>query len=113
MCNCGSIEPPPPQPSRRGFMFTLGSVLVSTGSLLAALPIIGFVFAPLTKKTVNEPIDLGPLTQFPAGETRLASYKNPERAPWDGYTDNIPCWVRHIQDEKFQLEQGSFQLTQT
>jgi len=48
-------------------------------------------------------ITLGSLTQFPEGETRLATYRNPFVRPWDGDTGNIPCWVRRISADKFQV----------
>jgi len=41
-------------------------------------------------------VSLGQITQFPEGETRLATYRNPLVRPSDGETANIPCWVRHI-----------------
>ena len=38
-----------------------------------------------------------PLDQYPAGETRLATYpQSRSLTPWDGKTADIPCWVRHI-----------------
>ncbi len=77
--------------------------MLGLGTLLAALPVIGFVFAPMAKKAVNKWIPLGPISQFPEGETRLASYTNPVAAPWDGYTADIPCWVRRVEGEKFQV----------
>ena len=48
-------------------------------------------------------IDLGELDEFPEGQTRLAKYKNPISNPWDGETDNIPCWVRRLQGDQFQV----------
>ena len=48
-------------------------------------------------------LSLGGLEQFPAGQTRLATYRNPVANPSDGETANIPCWVRHVDGEKFQV----------
>jgi len=48
-------------------------------------------------------IPLGSLTEFPEGRTRLASYENPFVRPWDGETGKIPCWVRRLQGESFQV----------
>ena len=44
-----------------------------------------------------------PLGQFPEGQTRLATYRNPVANPSDGETANIPCWVRRVEGEKFQV----------
>jgi Rieske Fe-S protein len=43
------------------------------------------------------------LDRFPEGETRLAVYRNPITKPWDGDTAEVPCWVRRIDSEKFQV----------
>jgi Rieske Fe-S protein len=46
---------------------------------------------------------LGPLDRFPAGQTRLATYRNPIANSLDGETANIPCWVRNVDGTKFQV----------
>jgi Rieske Fe-S protein len=43
------------------------------------------------------------LAEYPAGQTRLATFQNPERGPTDGVTADIPCWVRNIDNQKFQV----------
>jgi nitrite reductase/ring-hydroxylating ferredoxin subunit len=40
---------------------------------------------------------------FPEGETRLANFRNPVTTPWDGQTGDIPCWVRRIAGNDFQV----------
>jgi hypothetical protein len=40
---------------------------------------------------------------FPEGETRLVNFRNPVTTPWDGQTGDIPCWVRHISGNDFQV----------
>src|SRR5437879_2546370 len=46
---------------------------------------------------------LGMLSQFPEGQTRLAPFRNPFVSPWDGQTADIPCWVRHLDGQTFQV----------
>ena len=41
-------------------------------------------------------ISLGSVDQFPAGQTRLATYRNPIANASDGETADIPCWVRNV-----------------
>jgi Rieske Fe-S protein len=48
-------------------------------------------------------VSLGPVTTFPENRTRLASYTNPFTVPWDAKTADIPCWVRRLQGEHFQV----------
>lgn len=91
------------QPTRRDAMFKFGAFLITVGSALAAIPIVGFIFAPLTRKAINKWVDLGHVSRFPVGQTRFASYTNPVAAPWDGTTADIPCWVRRVGESEFQV----------
>ena len=46
---------------------------------------------------------LGPASDFPPGETRLVSYRNPYSTPWDGATANIPAYVRCAEPGSFTV----------
>jgi Rieske Fe-S protein len=46
---------------------------------------------------------LGSAHDFPEGETRLATFRNPYVGPTDGKTADTACWVRHIEGDKFQV----------
>ncbi len=48
-------------------------------------------------------LSLGRLDQYPAGETRLATFRNPVALPSDGETADVPCWVRRIDGDRFQV----------
>jgi Rieske Fe-S protein len=48
-------------------------------------------------------ITLGDLEQFPSGETRLATYRNPVANASDGETADIACWVRNVNGQTFQV----------
>jgi Rieske Fe-S protein len=89
--------------SRRGFLIKLGFALNAVAASLVGIPIIGYVFSTFRAKDVKSWIDLGALQTFPENETRLATYRNPYTRPWDGATADIPCWVRRIGGEKFQV----------
>ena len=99
-----SMPPTVPPVTRRNFMFKLGLGLNVIAASLIAIPVLGFVLsAVFRKKAYQSWIPLGEMTQFPEGQTRLASYRNPFTRPWDGFTSDIPCWVRHIGDQRFQV----------
>jgi Rieske Fe-S protein len=71
-----------------------------------AVPIVRYLLSPATRgkgDRYESWVALGPLEQFPAGETRLATYRNPIVSPSDGETANIPCWVRNVDGKKFQV----------
>jgi hypothetical protein len=97
-------RPAPPLSSRRAWMFKLGIAFNAIAGILIGIPILGYVLSGLFgKKDDSAWINLGPIGGFPEDQTRLATYKNPFTQPWDGETGNVPCWVRHIEGDKFQV----------
>ncbi|MFO1458753.1 MAG: Rieske 2Fe-2S domain-containing protein [Verrucomicrobiota bacterium] len=92
--------------SRRKWLMPVGIALNAVAGALIALPVVGYLLAPASRKQRREDLDwvsLGELTQFPVGETRLATYRNPFVRPWDGDTGDIACWVRRIAADKLQV----------
>jgi menaquinol-cytochrome c reductase iron-sulfur subunit len=91
--------------SRRVFLFKLSLLLNGVVGAVLAVPILGYLLGPALKKSSSENswIDLGPVGNVPEGETRLVNFRNPVTAPWDGQTGDIPCWVRHISGNSFQV----------
>ena len=85
-------------------MFKLGIAFNAVAGILIGVPILGYVLSGLFGKKIDSAwINLGPISGFPEDQTRLASYKNPFTQPWDGQTGDVPCWVRHIEGDKFQV----------
>ncbi len=92
--------------SRRRMLMTLGIGLNAVAGVLFGVPVVGYIFGPAKRKEMKKELEwitLGPLAQFPEGQTRLATYRNPFVRPWDGDTGNIPCWVRRISADKLQV----------
>ena len=91
--------------SRRVFLFKLSLLLNGAVGAVLAVPILGYLLGPALKKSSNEDswINLGPIGNFPEGETRLANFRNPVTTSWDGQTGDIPCWVRRISGNDFQV----------
>jgi Rieske Fe-S protein len=74
--------------------------------VLLGVPIVRYILSPVTrgrKPGYDSWIPLGPADQFPAGQTRLATYRNPVAYASDGETAEIPCWVRHTDGDHFQV----------
>ena len=97
---------PEKQISRRAALMKLGLFVNGIVGAALAVPIVRYLLSPVTrdKKFGYESwLSLGDLQQFPAGQTRLATYKNPVVNAWDGETDDIACWVRNVDDQKFQV----------
>jgi Rieske Fe-S protein len=89
--------------SRRAFLFKLSLLVNGAVGAVLAVPIIGYLWGPAAKKGDNSWITLGPLSDFPEGETRLVNYRNPVTTTWDGQTGDIPCWVRRVSGTTFQI----------
>ena len=92
--------------SRRDFFVKVGLLLNGLAVAVLATPVVGYLIGPIIRGgggKYRQWIDLGELDEFPEGQTRLAKYKNPISNAWDGKTDDLPCWVRRIQGEKFQV----------
>jgi len=90
--------------SRRSFLFKLGTALNVVAATLLAIPVIGYIFSSFRARTPYQAwIMLGAVDSFAENQTRLATYRNPYTRPWDGATADIPCWVRRLSGEKFQV----------
>jgi menaquinol-cytochrome c reductase iron-sulfur subunit len=95
---------PPAGVSRRSFLFGVGAALNVIAATLLAIPVIGYVFSSFRRRVASQSwIMLGAVQSFPENQTRLATYRNPYTRPWDGSTADIPCWVRRLTGEKFQV----------
>ncbi len=96
---------PPSTMSRRGLL-KLGIALNALAGVLLGVPLVGFITSSARKKQMIEAIawiPLGDVNRYPEGQTRLATFRNPLTKPWDGATGDIPCWVRRLEGENFQV----------
>jgi len=92
--------------SRRSFLVNVGIGLNALVGAVLAVPIVRYVLSPVSRGRrpgYDSWVSLGPVEQFPAGETRFATYRNPVVNPWDGETATIACWVRHVAGDTFQV----------
>jgi menaquinol-cytochrome c reductase iron-sulfur subunit len=93
-------------PSRRELLlFKAGALFTTIAGAVVAIPVIGYVFSAFANKRIapQEWINLGDVGRYTVGATRLATFRNPFTRPWDGATAEIPCWVRRIDETKFQV----------
>jgi len=92
--------------SRRGFFMKLGILFNGLAAAVVAVPVVGFLLSSVTRGRANgylSWVPLGRVTDFPEGETRLATFRNPYVMPTDGQTADTACWVRRIAGEQFQV----------
>ena len=92
--------------SRRSALFKLGILINGATAAALAVPFVGYLLSPLRGRAghgYKAWVSLGPLSQFPEGQTRLAKFRDPTVSPTDGQTAETPCWVRHVAGESFQV----------
>jgi Rieske Fe-S protein len=92
--------------SRRGLFMKLGILFNGLVATALAVPIVKFLLSSITGGRANAYLSwvpLGPVNDFPEGETRLATFRNPYVTPSDGKTADTACWVRRIEGDQFQV----------
>jgi Rieske Fe-S protein len=95
-----------PTLTRRGLFMKLGILFNGLVATALAVPIGRFLLSAVTRGHANGYLDwvsLGPVSGFPEGETRLATFRNPLVMPTDGKTVDTACWVRRIEGDRFQV----------
>jgi Rieske Fe-S protein len=88
-------------PPRRDWLKTVALGLSGAAGLAAGIPIIGYLVGPLIPRHESESTReqewelLGPVDQFPVGQTRLHIFTNRIKQPWDGMTAQTGVYVRN------------------
>jgi len=92
--------------SRRELFMKIGMLFNGLVATALALPILRFLLSSVTRGNGNAYlswVSLGRVSEFPEGETRLATFRNPYVMPTDGKTVDTACWVRRIEGDQFQV----------
>jgi Rieske Fe-S protein len=90
--------------TRRGLFVKLGVLFNGVVAIALAVPIVRYLFASATRGNRALPwVPLGRVSEFPEGETRLATFRSPIVMPTDGKTADTACWVRRIEGDQFQV----------
>jgi Rieske Fe-S protein len=92
--------------SRRSLLMKVGIFFNAVIASALGVPIVGYVLSSVVRSRSSSYLSwvpLGSVNEFPEGETRLATFKNPNVMPTDGKTVDTACWVRRIEGQKFQV----------
>jgi Rieske Fe-S protein len=92
--------------SRRALFMKLGILFNGLVATALAVPMVRFLLSSITRGRGNAYLSwvpLGSVKEFPEGETRLATFRNPYAMPTDGKTVDTACWVRRIKGDQFQV----------
>lgn len=90
--NSPSPEPTEPGPRRRTLFRWATWMLGALASAAVGLPFVGYVIG--WRRTPKVWVDLGGVGDFATGETRMVTFDNPIRQPWDGITAHTGVYVR-------------------
>jgi Rieske Fe-S protein len=90
--------------SRRWLLLKIGVLVNAVVGVAVAVPVVRYLLSPAKPDDAYKSwVSLGSVDAFPVGETRLAKFTNPVGQDWDGDTDRVACWVRHISQQEFQV----------
>ena len=92
--------------TRRGLFVKIAIMFNGLVGAALAVPIVEFLLSSITRWRANAYeswVPLGPVSDFPEGETRLATFRNPYVMPTDGKTADTACWVRRAAGDQFQV----------
>jgi len=90
--------------TRRDVLLKIGLAFNGAVGAVLAVPIVRYLLGPVLRGGNDESwLSLGAVDQFPEGQTRLATYRNPVEGPSDGDTAKVACWVRRVEAQKFQV----------
>ena len=92
-----------PLPGRRTFFSLLTYSLGAVAAALAGIPFVGYLFG--ARQAPVDWVPLGPVADFPPNQTRLVTFDNPIREPWDGITANTGVYVRFEGKQKPETDQ--------
>src|SRR5215510_7843479 len=84
----------------------MGIVINGVVAASLAVPIVQYLASSVTRGRADgylSWVSLGSVSQFPEGETRLATFRNPYVMPTDGQTADTACWVRRVDANRFQV----------
>jgi menaquinol-cytochrome c reductase iron-sulfur subunit len=80
--------------SRRQFLGRVSIALSALAGAVVGVPIVAYLLSPLIHPATNVWRTLGPIVNFPVGQTVQATYDDPSPLPWAGLTAQSAVWVR-------------------
>ena len=92
--------------TRRSLFTKAGMLFNGIVAAALAVPVMRYVLSSVTRGNGSGYlawIPLGRVSEFPEGETRLATFRNPYVMSTDGKTADTACWVRRAEGNRFQV----------
>jgi menaquinol-cytochrome c reductase iron-sulfur subunit len=96
-----TAEVNPEELSRRAFFTKLCIGLSGVCAVILGAPLVGFILAPLFRKTPQRWITLGKTSDFEIGKTVNVTFTDPSPLPWAGITAKSAAWLRRASQTEF------------
>jgi menaquinol-cytochrome c reductase iron-sulfur subunit len=88
-------------PSRRRFLELISLGLGGAAATVVAVPVIGFLLAPLLSRSTRTWRSVGSINSFKTGQTVEVSFADASPLPWAGITGQTAAWLRRDGDHAF------------
>jgi menaquinol-cytochrome c reductase iron-sulfur subunit len=75
--------------------------LAAAGAAAAAVPVVGFILAPLLRRPPEVWRAVGHVSAFEVGKTVAVVFQNAAPLPWAGVTANNAAWLRRESETEF------------
>lgn len=89
--------------SRRRFLSVLSAASGLFGALVLAVPAIGFILAPLFKRTQGAWRDVGRVDDFEIGQIVEIKIEDVSTVPWSGVTARTGAWLHRRTEADFTV----------
>jgi menaquinol-cytochrome c reductase iron-sulfur subunit len=91
----------PDLPGRRDFLSIIGLGLGALIGAAVTLPVVGFVLAPLLRKSPEIWRSVGSADSFEVGKTVEVTIEDSSSLPWAGVTAKTGVWLRRDNSSRF------------
>lgn len=89
--------------ARRSFLNRLCLGLSGLAAVFVGVPVVGYALTPLLRPARQAWIDMGPLDNFPQGQTVLRTAVDPSKLAWAGQSADWAVWVRRTDAQAFTV----------
>lgn len=87
---------------RRAFLIKLSLGLGGLSALIAGVPVVSALLAPLLEKTPQVWRKVADLDEFAVGEVKLVTLENADPQVWAGITAKSAAWLRRDSETVFK-----------
>src|SRR5947209_1494535 len=88
--------------ARRQLLGKMSIVAGCVGGVALAVPLVGFIVAPLFGDTPREWREVGGVESVKIGETVSVVFVDASPLPWAGVTAKTAAWLRRVSENEFE-----------